>query len=56
MTRNFNHDNRNKLNHHNNNHCSIHNAIHHINHHGANPVTTTGPQQEGTALAVDPAQ
>ena len=53
----------------NNNHCSLYNAIHHNNHlssnastynhhihHGANPVDTTGPQQEGTVLVVDPTQ
>ena len=61
--------NYNRLNHHNNNHCSLYNAIHHNNHlssnastynhhihHGANPVDTTGPQQEGAALVVGPAQ
>ena len=63
--------NYNRLNHHNNNnHCSLYNAIHHnkhlsshasTNHHisssrGANPIATMGPQQEGTALAVDPTQ
>ena len=63
--------NYNRLNHHDNNHCSLYNAIHHNNHlsissnaltcnhhihHGANPVDMTGPQQEGTALAVDPTQ